>query len=548
MKKFFKWVSIGILVLVIIIVTVIIGIFIAHDRYWYYATGGKLTKLQASYDVLFYDINLAIDSEEQSIEGFTNVTFKCLSTELDTIELDLIDNFEISKIIINGKESEFDHNDDKIFVYLTNPIKLNELTTLNIYYSGQPIEALMPPWIGGFNWSEDKNGNDWIGVSSQGEGGRIWFPCKAHLSDKPDSVALNITVPEEYFVASNGILKNISIPNKGFKTYHWLTKYPISNYNVSINIAKYRSIEKNYSSRAGGTFPVIYYYLNGPEKMADSLVNMSMDMLSTFEKYFGEYPFANEKFGLAETSYLGMEHQTINSYGNKYRFKTRGHLKFDLLMLHEMAHEWWGNKVTVHDWADFWIHEGIGTYSEALYLLNKIGEEGYHEHMAGLRRNIKNNSPIQMPKFSNSWESYSGDIYNKGAYFLHSLRYILGDSLFFPTIYFFATDSNYIYQNLVDTDDFLKLVNKNSGKDYSVFFNMYLRTTNLPNMIVDSLGNNLWNVSLSYTGLELPMDIELDGKIIRKTLKDTPLQVESQSRVIVDPNNWYLHAEDFKNN
>ena len=285
--------------------------------------------------------------------------------------------------------------------------------------------------------------------------------------------------------------------------------------------------------------------MNEPAERADSLVDMAIDMLKTLEQYYGEYPFAKEKFGLVETSYLGMEHQTINSYGNNYRMTKRQGTEFDLLMLHEMTHEWWGNKVTTIDWADFWIHEGIGTYSEALYVLHKTGEAGYHAHMAGKKREIKNKTPILLAQPAASSKAYSGDLYRKGAYFMHSLRYALGDSIFFQTLHQFATDPAYTYQNPVETNDFLLLVNKNSGEDYSKFFKLFLETTELPNVVVDSLGNGKWNVSIPNIDFELPMELEIDGDRTSTILGNHPVLIDAESRIIVDPQNWYLHQSDF---
>jgi aminopeptidase N len=545
MKKFLKWVLMIFSSILILLLFALVSIFILHDRYWFYPSGGQLSELQQSYDVKFYDLNLEPNYDEQSISGFVNIKLKSLIKELPTIELELVDNFDISKVTINDEPLQFTHNDDIILISLKNNLKLNEEIEISIHYSGQPIEAIMPPWIGGFNWSEDKNGNHWIGVSCQGEGGKIWFPCKSHPSDEPDSVAINITAEDPYICASNGVLEKTSKPKEGYTTYHWFTRYPTNNYNISINIAKYKTIENSYTTINGNEVPVVFYYLREPEKMADSLVYMAIDMLKTFEIYFGEYPFVNEKFGLAETSYLGMEHQTINSYGNRYFFRKREELKVDFLMLHEMAHEWWGNKVSVRDWADFWIHEGIGTYSEALYLRHKLGEEGYHNHIANIKRKITNESPILKRKNTNSSSSYSGDIYNKGAYFMHSLRYMIGDSLFFPILYQFANDTNYTYYNFATTEDFLSLVNKNTDDDYSAFFKMYLETNDLPNVVIDSIGDNRWSISLENTEVILPMDILTDEKLIKVIVSENPIEIISNSRIVVDPKNWYLHKKDF---
>lgn len=526
--------------LLLLIIIVLAAIFIGHDRYGFYPSGGKLSDLQLQYDAVFYDLHLEILSDKQALKGFANITVKSLNDSLRTIELDYIQNFDVSRISFEDKILPFEHRKQKLVIDLPEIIPQGQLVRLAIHYSGQPIQALYPPWIGGFNWSKDTNGNDWIGISCQGEGGKIWYPCKTHPSDKADSVALHITVPEPYYCAANGVLQEITKPSPGRLTYHWLTRYPISTYNVNINIGKYNIIEKSYTSVNGNIIPVIYYHLTAPESKADSLVNMAIGMLQTFEKFYGEYPFGREKFGLVETAYLGMEHQTINAYGNEYRYKeTLGH-SYDLLMLHEMTHEWWGNKITANDWADFWIHEGIGTYSEALYLLEKTGEVGYHAHMATIQSRVRNKRPILVERPAKSHETYSGDIYYKGACFMHALRYALGDNLFFPLLNQFSTDSRYTYQHGAITDDFLALVNERSGSDFSPFFHLFLETTTLPNVMVDSLGQGQWSVVIPNIEFALPVELEMDGKLCRIVLSKKPLMVQAELRPVVDPRNWYL--------
>jgi len=547
LKIFLKWFLIVAASLVVILVFIVLSIFWAHDRYGFYPTGGQISELQQQYDAVFYDINLEVISEEQALKGFVNITIKSITDQLNTVELDLINNFDVSKIVANNQELQFEHDNHKLLITLTQPLTLNQLLELGIHYSGQPIEAIFPPWIGGFNWSKDKNENDWIGVSCQGEGGKVWFPSKSHPSDEPDSVAINITVPKPYYCAANGILQKISEPREGFQTYHWLTKYPTNNYNISINIAKYKILEKSYTSVDGNTIPVVYYYLTDSTQNAEMLVDMAIDMLKSLEKYCGEYPFAREKSAYAETSYLGMEHQTINSYGNNYILTKRQDFSFDWLMLHEMTHEWWGNKVTVRDWADFWIHEGIGTYCEALYVLDKTGEVGYHEHMEEKGKTITNEVPIIPKRLATSEESYTPDIYYKGCYFMHSLRFALGDSIFFKTLYKFATDSVYTYQNLVETKDFLELVNINSGKDYSSFFTFYLETTDLLNVVVDSVALGQWEISIPNIEFELPMELEINGELQKVILGNKPVLLQSESEIGVDPKRWYLHKVDFLN-
>ena len=347
-------------------------------------------------------------------------------------------------------------------------------------------------------------------------------------------------MPIDYFVAANGLLRNESYPKKGYKTYHWFTGYPINNYLINFGIGKFEVVEKSYITEKGDEMPVVFYVLPEMRSGADSLLDQALDMLYSYRKFFGEYPWVNEKFGLLNTSFLGMEHQTIIAYGNKYHNRKIANLNFDNLLLHEMGHEWWGNKVTVGDWADFWIQEGICTYGEALYVLDKSGEGAYHEYMARFQRRIWNRSPLIGHKDATSDEAYGGDIYSKGAAFMHTLRFVLGDSIFFPTLKQFATDPAYTFPNFVNTDDLLNLLNKNSGKDLGKLFNLYLYTTDYPEIKIDSVSTNTFELSIPNIDFEIPMEVSYDGKIDTLQLSDKSIQINSKTRPVVDAKNWYL--------
>ncbi|MCK5076188.1 MAG: M1 family metallopeptidase [Calditrichia bacterium] len=540
MIKFIKWFGIIVATLILIIIVIIASILISHDRYGYYASGGSLSENQAAYDVLFYTLNLEPDFEAQAIAGDIIIKLKVVGDKISKIELDLINNFNVSEIIIGMDKLSFIHKDDKLIVKLNSTIEKDSIVELNIKYSGQPVEAIVPPWVGGFNWSKDEDGNEWIGVSCQGEGSKIWFPCKDHPSDKPDSAAINITVKEDYYCASNGILKSVTTPREGYKTFHWFTGYPISNYNININIGKYEIIQKNYITQNQDTMPMMFYVLpqsiNGAEKHLD----MAIDMLYTYRDYYGEYPFTLEKFAIVETDYLGMEHQTINAYGNKYKYDTLAGKPYDWLMLHEMGHEWWGNKVTAKDWADFWIHEGICTYGEALFQLSKAGEDAYHKYMKKIKGRVQNTKPIVPQKNATSHEVYSSDVYMKGASLMHTLRYVMGDELFFSTLKQFANDSSYTYKNLVTTSDFIELVNRNSGKDLSNLIDLYLHTTILPQILIDSVAQNKYHVSIHNIDFKLPMNVETSDSSYRTKLGPMPKEIYSQFTPEIDKKGWYL--------
>ncbi|KAA3610295.1 MAG: M1 family peptidase [Calditrichaeota bacterium] len=539
MKTFFKWLGIiiGSLILLLIIVAGIL--------YWYfspdYSSGGILSENQAQYDVLHYNINLEIDAQEETIDGYTIINIKSTSDSLDVLEFDLLDNFDISNIEIDDVTiKSFTHVDYKLLIDAGKTWQKNDQIKIKIVYRGSPPEAKRPPWVGGFVWEKDENENDWVGLACQGEGGKIWFPCKDHPSDEPDSAAINITVPEDYFVAANGLLRKESYPKPGHKTYHWFTGYPINNYLINFGMGKFEKVEKKYLTESGKEMPVVFYVLPQMRFGADSLLDQAVDMLESYRKFFGEYPWTDEKLGLLNTSFLGMEHQTIIAYGNKYHNRTIGDLSFDQLLLHELGHEWWGNKVTAGDWGDFWIQEGICTYGEALYVLDKSGEEAYHEYMRRFQRRIWNRSPIASPKNTTSNDAYSGDIYTKGAAFMHTLRFVIGDSVFFPTLKQFATDSAYTFHNFVSTNDLLNLVNKNSGMALDSLFNLYLYTTDYPQIRIDSLSANSFNVSIPNINFNLPMEVSYNGITDTLQIGKQTIQITSDSRPVVDEKNWYL--------
>jgi len=540
-RKIIKWFLISIYSLIATLGMLLLIFAAVYHRYGFYASGGQLSKNQAQYDVIYYQLNLEVNFDKKSIAGYTRVLLKPLAGGLNHIEMDLIDNYKVSRVLLDKENAvSYNHQNDKIFIELNgNPLS-GSLLDLKIFYHGQPPIAIKPPWIGGFNWSKDSLGNDWVGLSCQGEGAKIWFPCKDHQSDKPDSASINITVPDDYFCASNGSLRKVTTLRKGFKTYQWFTQYPISNYNVNVSIGKYEQVENQYVTEQRKRMPVTYYVLPYHMDEADRLVNMAIDMLQTYRKFYGEYPFVKEKFGLVDTDYLGMEHQTINAYGNNFDFTTIDGFEFDNLMLHEMGHEWWGNKVTAKDLADMWIQEGICTYGEALYLQDKLGEPAYHEKMEKIRNIIKNKIPVIVKRNANSHESYHPDIYYKGAYLMHSLRYIMGDPTFFKTLKEFATSPKYTYSNLVNTDDFIELVVQRTNSDIGKFVEYFLYTIKLPEVFIEQVSDQHYQVSIPNIDFQLPMNVQTESESKTILLGETPVNIISASQPVVDEKNWYL--------
>jgi len=511
-----------------------------------YQSGGKISALQAAYDVNYYEIHLKIDPTTKSISGYTDIRVKPLIKNLQKLEIDLISAYEISHIWINNIECEYRRRHHKIIIHIPGAAQGLKTITARIEYSGKPPEAKNPPWDGGFNWSRDASGNPWIGVTCQGEGGKIWWPCKDHPSDEPDSVAMFFTVPKPLVVASNGVLVNISDADEGWHTYHWKTQSPINNYCVTLNVANY--IERRRTYHGEKDMDIVFYVLKDAVDGADSLLEQTDNMLKFYAKHFGEFPYIKEKFGLAQSDYLGMEHQTMNSYGNNY---VNTNLGYDFLLFHEMAHEWWGNYLTADDWADLWLHEGTAIYVEGLFIEETYGSEEYIKFfLQTVKPKIQNNQAIVPTRNATSSEVYTSDIYFKGAYVLHMLRYLMGKEAMDSLLYRLVQEEKRLPQNHIITDDFIKLVGEYYTKDLQWFYNHYLYSKDIPILNISQIKSDT-SVTLTAfwepKGFQMPLEIELieEGNSRRERLPVTDQsQIFSFSNaedIEIDPDNWLLY-------
>jgi aminopeptidase N len=283
-----------------------------------------------------------------------------------------------------------------------------------------------------------------------------------------------------------------------------------------------------------------FYVLKYHADKAAHHLDLLEEMARVKEKYFGEYPWAKEKIGLAETPHLGMEHQSMNAYGNNFKYDKVGGQDFDWLMNHEFGHEWWGNKVTAKDWADYWIHEGIGTFGDQLYIRDKDGEQAY---INAYKRDVvayENKKPIVQGKDMDEESAYIGDIYGKGSFFMHTLRYVIGDSVFFPALKELATSPQYTYDNLVTTDDVELLFSKRSGSNLKSLFDLFLRTTQKLEVHVTAMRNNQYKVQLDNIDMSLPVDILTDKGAQRTILSKKPVIVKSSTLPQIDPDSYFF--------
>ncbi|HXG00492.1 MAG TPA: M1 family metallopeptidase, partial [Bacteroidota bacterium] len=319
----------------------------------------------------------------------------------------------------------------------------------------------------------------------QGTGASLWWPNKDHQADEPDSMAINVTVPPGLMDISNGRLRAQRKLPDNWTRFEWFVSKPINNYNVTVNVGKYAHFSDVYVS-GNDRLTLDYYVLPPHVDTAKVVFKQVHGMMAAFEKYFGKYPFYQDGFKLIEAPHNGMEHQSAVAYGNRYTQGYRGRassevgLKFDFIIIHETAHEWWGNSVTSKDIADMWIHESFGAYAEALYVEELFGREEALRYINGKKQNVRNDAPII--GIYNVHRRGSGDMYDKGQLVLNTLRSVIdNDSLWFSILR--GIQQTYAYQTIT-ADTIFHYINRRTGKDLMYFFNQYLKFSRIPQLEV----------------------------------------------------------------
>ncbi len=525
-----------------------------------WSSGGVLSAEQAAYDVGFYEITLAVNPADSTIAGSGRIHAR-VTAPLRWIVVDLDTAYAVTRISDLGQTSapplQFERRRFKLWIKPAQLLEPGSQFAVEIDYRGRPKIAPRPPWHGGFQWARTPSGAPWIATTTVNDGPDLYWPAKDHPSDKADSVALHITVPAGLIVAANGRSRGSRDNGDGTTTFDWFSSNPVSNYNVALNIAPYCTVTRAYTSVTGETIPVTYWVL--PENVAkgEKLIDEILLHLRWYEERLGPYPFRADKYGVAETPHLGMEHQTIIGYGNNYRPNQFG---YDELHQHELSHEWFGNLITARDWSDYWLHEGFGSYMQPLYAETLGGREAYLTNIRQQWRGAKNLRPVAERAQLTAAEVYfnppdytagDGDMYGKGSVVLHTLRYLLGDSVFYATLrrWLYPTPESERVTNgqqvrLVSTDDFVALASKMAGQDLRWFFEVYIRQPKLPRLLEtrsDSTQVLQWQAP---GGLPFPMPVEvsIDGTTTRLQLPKgrASIAVAKGATIRVDPNEWIL--------
>ncbi|MBI5914099.1 MAG: M1 family metallopeptidase [Bacteroidetes bacterium] len=448
---------------------------------------GTLSKERRCYDVTFYDLNIAVDLKKKFIKGYVDIFFDA-TEDFTMMQIDLFNNLKINEITYYDLPLTYQRLYNSVFVHLPGTLEQGSSATIRVFYEGYPTEAKRAPWDGGFVWEKDEKGNPWVGVACEGAGASIWWPCKDHLSDEPDSMAIHVAVPRPLVAVCNGNLRRLERLDNGYNLYHWFVSYPINSYNVTLNIGKYIHFDDRYVAADGDSLLLDYYVMPYNLEKAKKHFEQVKPMLACYEKLFGKYPFWNDGFALVETKYLGMEHQGAIAYGNQYN---RGYLggmiprdmDWDYIIVHESGHEYFGNAVSVSDHGDMWIHESFTTYMEALYVECMYSFKDAIRYLQTQKSFIVNNQPIVGPRDVN-WDDFRGsDHYYKGAWMLHTLRLgLANDDQFFGLLRGFYDQFKY---TTCTTDDFVRFANAYTGQDLTKILEQYLRYPSIPRLTYD---------------------------------------------------------------
>jgi aminopeptidase N len=478
---------------------------------------GEYGRYRANNDLLYYHLDIRIDPEKKFISGKNTIRFKMLQDD-SRIQLDLVNTLNIDKILLGKTPLKFERELNTVFVDFPETQKAGRTVSIDFHYSGIPQETGR---FGGFTFRKDPSGHTWINSSCEGPGAMVWWPNKDQWRDEVENMDISIAIPNDLVDVSNGKFMGKTDLKDGYTRWDWRVHYPINNYNVSVNIGNYT----HFTDRAGGKTLDFFVLPENLEK-AKKQFAQAKGMIEAFEKYFGEYPFEKDGYKLIEAPYSGMEHQSAVTYGNRF---SNGYLerdwtgvgvslKFDFIIIHESAHEWFGNAVTARDVADMWIHEGWATYLECLYVEHMFGYDDALKYTNAYKSKVQNRQPIITAKGIHA--SPPQDMYFKGAVFLNTLRNVVNDDKrWFSLI-------RDVYQNFkyqaISTEEMVDFFNRKTGLKLTPIFDQYLRFAKLPvlELKFDDAAKNVsyrWGADVTDFAMPVRVGKKGDWQIIQPT-------------------------------
>jgi len=438
---------------------------------------GAYGPYRANNDLLFYHLDIRVDPDTKSISGKNTIRFKMLK-DGTRIQLDLYPNLNVDKILLGSTPLKYERDAGAVFVNFPETLRAGRTYSIDFYYSGTPEHTGR---FGGFTFGADPSGHPWIYTSCEDDGASIWWPNKDQWRDEVQSMEISVAIPNGLVDVSNGKFMGKTDLGDGYTRWDWFVHYPLNNYDVALNIGNYVHFSDSYRG-----LPLDYYVLPEDLEKAKNQFTQVKGMLAAFEHYFGDYPFRKDGYKLVEVPYAGMEHQSAVAYGNHF---ANGYLnrdwtgvgistKFDFIIVHESAHEWFGNSVSAADRSDMWIHEGWATYLECLYVEYRWGRADALKYTNAYKLKVKNQRPIITERGIAA--TPPEDQYFKGALFLNTLRSVVNnDAKWWKLIRGFY--QHFKYQNIM-TEDVVAYFNQQTGMNLTPIFNQYLRHTAIPTL------------------------------------------------------------------
>ena len=502
---------------------------------------GSITPERAWWDLKYYHLDITVNPADSTIYGTNTVTYKVL-TPASLMQIDLQPPLNLTKAVQNGKSLNFKREGNVYWINLNDKQEQGKIFSVELTYGGKPKVSKRPPWEGGITWSKDSKGLPFVASSCQGDGASLWWPCKDHMYDEPDSMLISVNVPENLMDVSNGRLRSVIKQKNKTKTWNWFVANPINNYGVNINVADYAHFTEVFNGEKG-KLDCDYYVLKENLEKAKVQFKQAPLMLAAFEHWFGPYPFYEDGYKLVEAPYLGMEHQSSVTYGNGFKNGYRGTdlsntgwgLKFDFIIVHESGHEWFANSITYEDIADMWIHESFINYSESLYVEYYFGKDAGSEYVLGTRANIRNDKPII--GFYNVNNEGSGDMYYKGGNMLHTIRQIINDDEKWRGI--LRGLNKDFYHQVVKGSQIENYMSEKTGLNLKPVFDQYLRDVRIPVFEYFIKGKDLsfrWNDCVQDFNMPLKIYVSGKEKNIIPTTRFATIKLDVDDAVIkVDP-------------
>ena len=442
---------------------------------------GEYGRLRANNDLLHYHLDIRVDPAKRLISGKNTIKFRMLADD-NRIQIDLYANLNVDKILLGATPLKYQRELNAVFIDFPDTLRRGQEYAIEFHYSGSPQQQGR---FGGFVFQQTEGAAPWVFTACEGEGSSIWWPSKDQWRDEPEGMDISVAVPNGLTDVSNGRFLGKTDLGDGFTRWDYRVHYPINSYNVSINVTDY----VHFEDKLGGlTFD--FFVKPANLEKARTQFAQAKPMMEGFIKYFGEYPFARDGYKLIEVPYSGMEHQSAVTYGNRF---ANGYLerdwtgvgvspKFDFIIIHESAHEWFGNAVSAADVSDMWIQEGWATYLEGMYVEHVFGYDDALKYINGYKSKVQNRQPIITPRGVH--RTPPQDQYFKGALFLHTLRNAIGDDKQWWSLVRGVYDQ-FKYKNTM-TEDLVAYFNGRTKRDWTTVFDQYLRHTALPTLELKS--------------------------------------------------------------